>query len=134
MEQLITCNIGQKKVRPAVVVVIADDDAHSIACSGYACFVGNIGKGAIMIVMEETVPIERRFLFQRGDGCPSYQVDIQISIEVVVEQRYAADHRLDLIFIWRRRVLSHIMQTGLGGDLFKSNLRFAGTRVLACCT
>ena len=52
-------------------------------------FFGYIGKGSIVIVVVQPIPILGAFFLQRRDGRAVYQVDVQIAVVVVVEQRHA---------------------------------------------
>jgi len=68
VKELVFSHIGEKNIRPAVIVVVADGHAHPIALSHYAGLLSDVGESAVTVVVIEAVPVSGRLLLQRGDG------------------------------------------------------------------
>ena len=105
MKQLIPGYIGEKDVRPAVVVVVSDGDADAVALALHSGALGNIGVSAVAVIVEQAVPILRRLFLERWDGRAVDEVNVQVAVVVVIEERHAGEHGLGQVLIGRRAVV-----------------------------
>ncbi len=88
----VAVDAGDKDIRVAIVVVIADSNANVEAGSfeaGLFCYVGEV---AVAVVAEEMVRVFRRRLFKRGDVGAIGEEDVGTAVAVVIEYRDAASH------------------------------------------
>ncbi len=90
---------GDEEVGPSVVIVIADGDAHGPAGETYAGFVGDVGKGAVAIVVVEGAARlcagERHINVGRVG-----EVDVWPAVTIVVDKRHATAHGFDDIAVF----------------------------------
>jgi hypothetical protein len=70
VKKLISVDVGQKQIGPAVVVVIAHGRAHPITRSGDSGALGNIGERSIAVVVKQAVVILRDRFHQDGISAP----------------------------------------------------------------
>src|SRR5579872_591046 len=102
---------GDVQIRIAIVVVVADRDAHAvvaIARISQTCLLRYISEGTVSILAVESIPIARIVtvkIFRLPHGA-SYVAtiddkNIEQAIVVVVQERDAAGHGLDEIFLRR---------------------------------
>ena len=106
---------GHQQIRTAIIVVVADSCAHCPAGIANAGLVRDVRERAIVIVV-----VERTLRLLPGQrhlhACGVREVDIRIAVLVVIDQRYAAAHRLDDVArIGRRHVVE--VNAGAGGDI-----------------
>src|SRR4029077_1618920 len=87
--------ISDINIWPAVVVVIADGNAKSRAFVGYAGFIRNVAKSAIVIIVKQHGPRRRFFSFEGCDGGTVEQIYIEPAVVVVVEQSHAGTWHLN---------------------------------------
>ena len=95
--------VGDEKVVEAIVVVIADADAHGPARIGKPGFLGDVGEGAIAVVFVQAIAGSGRNTVQATAG---EQEDIHPAIVVVVDEGATRAHDLEdvgRIFRLRRR-------------------------------
>ncbi len=119
MKKLISVDVGQKQVGPAVVVVIAHGHAHPITRSGDSGALGNIGERSIAVVVKQAVVILRAGFHQRWHLGAVDQINIEQTIPVVVEQRDARRHGLRLVFLRGGAVLGNKMYAGFLSNVLK---------------
>ena len=120
-EEMIRPYAGDIKIVEAVVVIIRDRYAHAPADVTHPSFVRNISETTVAIVMVERAP-GFSIRLQKVDGERVYEIDIQISVVVVVKNCYSATHRLyDISFLGRGNVFE--IYSRLLGDIDKANAR-----------
>ena len=83
---------GDEEIGMAVVVVVADGDAHVVSGAGEAGGVGYVGEDAVAVVAEEAVAILGSVFLQRGDIRAVGEEDVGASVAVVVEDGNASGH------------------------------------------
>jgi hypothetical protein len=121
VEELVLPGVEHVDIGPAVVVVVADRYAHAIALARHAGFLRHVGEGPIVIVMVQAIPVLGAFLLERRDGRAIHQIDVQIAVVVVVEQRHAGHHGLGLILVRGGRTVGDESQAGALRDLFEND-------------
>ena len=99
VKELVSSDVREEDVGPPVVVVIADGDSHAITGAGNAGALSHVGKRTVVVVAIEPVPVHGRIFLQGRNCCAIHQVNIQIAVAIVVEQRDPRDHGLDLILV-----------------------------------
>src|ERR1017187_360831 len=119
MKKLISIDIGEEQVGPAVIVVIAYSDAHPVTRSGNSGALSNIRKRSIAVVVVQAVVILGARFHERWHLGAVDQVDVEQSIPIVVEQRDAGRHCLGLMFLWGGGVLGYEMYAGLFSDVIE---------------
>src|SRR5436309_12934917 len=67
MVELVAAVRGNVEIFKAVVVIIADGDAHAVAEALQTSFLGHVFEGAIGFLVEEAVPVGWAGLFGGGD-------------------------------------------------------------------
>ena len=130
-EKVVADIVGQVDVRPAIVVEVADGDAHSpfgagLRVAGYAGAPADIFKGAVAIVSEQgvvyrcvlsggaiagSVVIEAGLARGEVDLAVIADVEIEVSIPVIVEKAGAGAEARGI-------------DSGLGGNLRKGEAFF----------
>ena len=55
VKELISVDVGQKQVRPAIVVIIAHRRAHAVTRSGHSGALRHVGECSIAVVVEEAI-------------------------------------------------------------------------------
>src|SRR5690349_8435631 len=73
------------QVGPAVVVVVPHGHAESPALVGHACFVRNVSKSAVVIVVKESGTGRLSFSMQRTESRTIDQINVRPAIVVVIE-------------------------------------------------
>src|SRR5215469_16069314 len=121
VEQLISGDVGQKDIGPTVVVVVPNCYAHSVTSSRDACVFRYIGKRAVMIVVEEPVPVSGRFFLQRRNRGAVYEINIEISVAVIVEESDSRYHRFHLILVRGSRVPCDEVNSSFFRNVFETN-------------
>ena len=121
MKQLIASNVGDEQIRPAVVIIITDGYTHAIARASDARLLGHIGKGPVMVVVKQPVPVNRRLLHQGGNCGSIHDVYIEIAVPVIVEKSHAGHHSFNLVFVWGWGIRRCEVQSGLCSNFFKPN-------------
>ena len=81
-----------KNVFIAVVVVVADRDAHVVAGAREPGLFGYVGEVAVAVVLEEAVGIFRGSLLERLDVRSVGEENVELAVVVVIEDRDAARH------------------------------------------
>src|ERR1035441_9104427 len=87
MKKLISGHVGEEDIRPSVVIVISNSDADAIALALDSGFLGNIRERAVVVIVEKAVPILGRLFLQRWDGCAVDEVNVQVAVIVISEER-----------------------------------------------
>ena len=113
VEELVAGHVRDIDIGPAVVIVVADGHAHPVALAGDAGFFGDIGEGAVAIVVEEAVPVFRRVLLERRNRRAVDEVDVQVAVVVVIEQRHAGHHGFGLILVRSGTAVGDEVESGL---------------------
>ena len=127
MVQRVLSVAGQVEVGKAVVIVIADRDADpvvAIASIGQACFFGYVGEAAVWVLAIQAIPVLGVAAVE-GFGrmhriCEVTaidQEDVKQAVVVVVEERDAAAHGLDQIFLGRGGIYVPEIQAGRVFDI-----------------
>ena len=101
------------QIFPAVAVHVGGAHAHAPAGVGEPRLVGDVGEFAVPEVAIQRAARRRRIL-RRRNGQRIDEVDVEQPVAVVIEQRDAAAHRFDDVFLLGRRVM------------LKGNPRFSG--------
>jgi len=132
--------VGDVKIVPAVVVVVADTDALSPTAGGEARSRGHIGERAVMVVAIEMI---RRppAGFRRFQGCAVHDEDVRPAIVVVVEDGDARARGLDnvLLAVNTAEDLRHCQSSLLrdvnevGNSLLRRRRRLRGLREQGVC-
>ena len=123
---MVAAERGHEKIFIAVVVVIADGDAHAVADTLQSGFGGDIFKGAVRLLVVETIPVlSAGLLRDRSLGNKVrkrrsvYEVNVQATIVVVIEKCHAGAHRLQQILPGTVRGLMHEVDAGARCDVDK---------------
>ncbi len=97
-QKMIRTETGDVEIFEAVVVVIADGDAHAPTDIAHAGLSPNFRKLAVAVV---AIEIAFRFSFRlhQIDGQRVDEVDIEIAVVVVIKKSDAAAHRFDDVFL-----------------------------------
>jgi len=98
-EELVAGDVGEEDIGPTVVVEVADGDSHAVAFALDASLFGDVGEGAVAVVVEEAVPIAGRFLLQGRDCGTVDEVNVQPAVVIVVDQADAGDHGFGLVLV-----------------------------------
>ena len=88
----VAVNPGDKNVVVNIIVVVSNGDARVEAGDFESGLFGDIGEGAVAIVVEEAIPILCGILLKSVDVCAVGKEDVRMSIAIVVEHGYAASH------------------------------------------
>ena len=128
MKKLILSHTGEEDIRPSIVIIITDGDADAIALAFHSGFLRNVGESAVVVIVEEAVPILGRIFFQRWDGCAIDEVNIQVAVIIVIEKRHTGEHRLGQVLIRRRAIVRHEMNTGAVRDFLECDRSRRGHR------
>src|SRR6266851_3265685 len=121
VKKLIAGDAGKINIRPAVVIVVADGNAHAVAGASQARFVGHVSKRQIMVVAIQAVLVLRTVLFKRWNRGAVDHVDVQVAVAIIVQQRNPSDHGLRLVLIRGRRAVGNKTNSRALGNLFKAN-------------
>jgi len=106
--------VGHVQVEIAVVVAVADAGAHPVSGIAHAGRIGDVGEGAVSLVAVERVG--RRLAPGRRVQVGAVEdVQVQMPVPVVVEERRARAHRL-----------GHVPATGGAVDVPEVDTRFHG--------
>ena len=101
-------------IGPAVVVVVGHGAAESPAVVGDAGFGGDVGEGAVVIVVEERGVRRGLFAGERVDGGAVDDVDVEPAVVVVVEQAYTRALGLDDVVLgWSAHLVGPLGEAGL---------------------
>ena len=124
---------GHVDIFKAIVVVITDSHTHRVVVllgSRQTCLLRHIGKGAIRILVIETVPelavgLVRHFAaWHRVVNLGAVgEENVQAAIVVVVQKSYTSAHRLDEVFVGGRRVLVLEVNAESLGDVGELDFR-----------
>src|SRR5450756_72375 len=98
-------NPANKDVLVTVVVIVSDGDAIVETRARQSGPLGNIFEVTVAIVLEESIGVLRRALFQSFDVGSIGEIDIQVAVVVVVEQCYSAGHGFGRMTLWRLRTV-----------------------------
>ncbi len=95
----------------AIIVVVADRDAHAVVASArarQACGFRRVREAAIFILAIKAIPVARvgtiKFLWKQhraGHAPAIYQKNVEQAVVVVVEQGHATRHGFDEVFLRR---------------------------------
>ncbi len=114
--------VGHVKIRPAIVIVITNRDAHPPALVGHAGFIGDVFE---LPVTQVSIQRRARWLFFSLQGRQSravYQIDIRQTISVVIKDRHTARWYFENIILRRRTgQMLEVCQSGLFGGVFKDH-------------
>ena len=102
---------GDVQIFPPVAIEVGGQNAHGPARVSYAGVVGHVGEGAVAIIVVERAPRAFR-IGSRFDGEGVREVDVQAAVVVIVEERDAAAHGLDNVFLLGRR---NVLEAHAGG-------------------
>src|SRR5688572_23460483 len=105
----------------AVVVVIADSRAHAPANVGDSGFGGDLGELSVPLVAIEFA-LRLSFDLHQIDRKRVDEVDVEIAVVVVIDEGYAATHRLDDVALFRRGDVFEC-DSGGGSDVGECDLR-----------
>ena len=134
--QRIAAEVGHVEIGEAVVVVVGCGGAHAVGILRHARkprFLGHIHERPISLLAEQPVPVLRVRLV--GPPVVRHRIrelravreeDVEPAVVVVVEQRDAAPHRFDQVFVRRRRVLLRKADSESGRDIGEPEV-FGGT-------
>src|SRR6185437_6719222 len=112
--------VADKQVGPTVVVVIGNRASVAPAIVGHAGLRRDIGKRAIVVVMEER-GVRRIFLaVQRIESRSVHKIDIEPAVVIVIDEAYAGAIRLDDEVLFRRaHLVTPVGEPSLPRDVFK---------------
>ena len=125
VEHLVAAKSGEVQIDPAVVVDVADGDAHPVAARMNAARCGDVGEmerpRAIRLDFEIVAiqPVAERSGRRRNQGravaehFALHEIDIEIAVVVVIEQRDARRHDFRLIELAGHAVEVHEVETDL---------------------
>jgi hypothetical protein len=123
VEHLVAAKSGEIQVEPAVVVDVADRDPHSVAARTNATRCGDVGEMTgpaairfdfeIVAVQPVAEPSGRNWNQGRAvaEHFPLHEIDIEITVVVVIEQRDARRHDFGLIELAGHAVEMHKVET-----------------------
>jgi hypothetical protein len=121
----------------AVVVVVADGDAHAVADAFESGLFGDILEGSIFLLMVEAIPVLRPGLLRYGAlGCgvgergTVDEDDVEQAVIVVVEGRDAGAHRLHEVLVRGVRGDSSKVDAGICCDVYEACDGGGGLRTL----
>ena len=101
MVEHVAAEAGDVEIGPAVVVDVAHGAAHGEAGRSDAGFGGDVGEGAVVIVMEERasglLALERHLYCGRVG-----EVNVGPAVAVVIDDQDAAAHRFHDVLLLRR--------------------------------
>ena len=120
----VAVHASYEDIHKPVVIVVADGNSDVEALADHACCGGYVHKRAITVVAEEAVGVLRTIFHQIGHGRAIYDVDIQQTIVVVIEDRDSAGHGL-------RQVLSR--RAARASDEVRRWTLFKPNRIYGCC-
>src|ERR1035441_8360626 len=92
--EAVLTEVTDEKVRPSIVVIVADRHSEAPALISDACFGGDIGEGAVVVVMEQGGVRVWCVSFESLVSGAVHQVDVQPAVVVVIDQ---ADSRAVLL-------------------------------------
>ena len=120
--ETVLAEVGDEQVRVAVVVVVADGYAKPPTVVGDSCFGGNIGEGAVVVVVEECGVRRLRFAGQGVVGGAVHHVNVEPAVLVIVEEGDAGPWRLEdeSLFGSAHGVMPG-GQAGLGSNVLKDH-------------
>jgi len=116
---LVAVQTGDEDVGPAVVIVVADGNAHVVTGAGQSGFFGDVGKRQIAVVVKEAVAELRAVLGEPGHGAAVDEVDVEQAVAIVIEQGHAGDHAFGLLLGRAGAVESDEVHAGALRDLLK---------------
>ena len=120
-KELVAGNIGDEDVRIAVVVEVADGDAHAVACASDTRFFSDVGECAVMVIAEEAIPVSRCRLFKRRDLGAVDAVNVEKAVVVEVKQSDTGNHGFGLVLVGCSAVASYEVEARSLGDLVEAN-------------
>src|SRR5216683_3641306 len=97
-----TPEAGDKQIRPAIIVVLADHRTHGPTGITDARFVGDVGEGPIVIIVVEraaSLLARQRHLHALRVS----EVNIRPAVAIIVDKSNAPAHRLHDVFLFRTR-------------------------------
>jgi len=107
--------VSDEEILEAVVVVIADANAVRPTWVGDAGFRGDIGEGAVAVVVVEAIAGTRR---SAVEAAPTDDEDIHPAVIVVIEEGAAAAHGfIDVSHLAGNSGDDGLCQSGLRGDV-----------------
>ena len=128
----VSAEVGDVDVCEAVVVVVADRDAHAVVVlrhAGEASLLRHVGKRAIGVLVIEAVPEARARLVRQFvrrhrviDLRAVGEEHVQAIVVVVVQQGHAAAHGLHQVLVRRRRVAMREVDAGRLRDVGEPHL------------
>jgi hypothetical protein len=86
VEELVAVDVGDEDVGPAVVIIVADGNAHAVTGAGQPGLFGDVGERQVAVVVEQAVAELRAVLGEPGHGAAVDEVDIEQAVAVVIEQ------------------------------------------------
>ena len=110
MVELVAAVRGNVEIFKAVVVIIADGDAHAVAEALQTSFLGHVFEGAIGFLVEEAVPVSWTGLLGDGalrrgilEGGAVNEENVEAAVVVVIKEGNTATHGFHQIVLGRMR-------------------------------
>ena len=110
MVELVAAVRGDVKIFEAVIIVIADRDAHAVTNTLQAGFFGHVFESAIGFLVVKAIPVTRAGLLRDSalgsrvlEGRAIHQENVEAAVVVVVEKRDAATHGFEQVVPGRMR-------------------------------
>ena len=125
-EQPVLSDAGDEEIREAVVVEVADGDAHAVELDVEAGAARHVGERAVAVV---AVQAQRRPLaLVAGPVHAVDEQDVLPAVGVVVEERAAGAERFGQQLAAVRAVVVPELHAGRGGDVDEAESRRRGRR------
>ena len=120
--QVVAAELGDVEVFEAVIVKVADGNAHAVADALEAGLLGDVFEGTVLALMVEAVPVPRAGLLgdkslrsRVGDGRAIDEEEIKQAVVVEIEGCDAGAHRLE-----------EVLQGGVRGNSGESDAGLLG--------
>ena len=72
-----------------------------------------------MVVVEEAVPVFGRLFAQRGDGRAVDEINIQVTVVIVIEERHAGQHGFGQVLVGCGATVGDEVDAGTVRDFFE---------------
>ena len=89
MVEVVFAVVGNVKIRPTVIIVIADCAAVAPAVVGYASRSRHVSEGTVVIVVKEGRVRRRGFAVESVIGRAVHEINVEPTVVVVVKQAHA---------------------------------------------
>jgi hypothetical protein len=123
MKQVITAQRCNVDIIPAIIIVIADQDAHAVAVqvqAGSFRYIGVVPFAVILIQSRGWVPLLRA----KRPVRPVDQDDVLIAVVIVIDKTAAAAHGLGQQAFTIGAVCVYEIDTGFGSDIGENDFRY----------